>query len=128
MNTGEFDEGFTFIEVLFAVLIIGFLSSIAFSSFGYIRQSSFEAAVHQDVRNAGGACEEYFVDNHSYPAFGPFTGLEGTSNFDIAPNYSIKVSQGVTIQGVLQPQGGIVITGTHPGSTQSITYISSVGQ
>jgi len=120
-------KGFTLVEMMSAVAIIGIMASIAISTTYYFRQKSFENTVEQDVRNAGSLCEAYYVENMSYPAFGPFTGKEGTTSYNIADGLSIKLSQNVTLEGVIQGNGSIVITGSHPGSTNPITYSSELG-
>ena len=128
MMAYENEKGFSLLEVLMIVVIIAALSAIAMLGYQGIRQTTFENVVRQDVRNAGAACEGYFVDHQVYPSFGPFTSVGGVNVFDIGPNYSIKVSQDVTIQGVVSKSGtSLVITGSHPGATKKVLYTSQVG-
>lgn len=121
------NKGFTLIEVLLIVAIIGVLVSIAIPMSYEFRQKAFENTVEQDVRNAGSAAEGYYAETLAYPNFGPFTGRQGSSNYNIAPKYTIKLSQNVTLKGTVQADGSLIITATHPGATNPITYDTRIG-
>ena len=109
-------------ELLYIVLIVGILSTLAISTYKGFKQTTFENTVRHDVRNASLACESYYAEHQSYPNFGPFTGNQGKQSFTIAPSYSITISEGVTIQGVVLPDQSLDITGTHPGTSQGFQY------
>ncbi len=122
------EHGFTLMELMYIVLIIGILSAIGIATYKGIKETSYEATVRQDVRSANLLCESYYIEYQSYIAFGPFTALQGSSNFAIAPGYILKISEGVTLKGILLPDRSLNIIGTHPGTAQGFQYIRRIGQ
>ena len=121
-NKRPSELGFSLMELLYIILIIGILATLAISTYKGFKQTTFENTVRHDVRNASLACESYYAEHQSYPSFGPFTGAQGKKSFIIAPSYIITISEGVTIQGVVLPDKSLDITGTHPGASQGFQY------
>jgi type IV pilus assembly protein PilA len=64
------EKGFTLVELLVVVLIIGILAAIAIPFFLNQRQSAWEAQVTSDIDNAVTAAETFATSNN-----GSFTGL-----------------------------------------------------
>jgi type IV pilus assembly protein PilA len=62
------DEGFTFIELLVVVVIIGVLVAIAVPVYLNYRQGAADKSAQSDVRGAISAVEQYLIDNdNAYP-------------------------------------------------------------
>jgi len=59
-------EGFTLIELMIVIAIIGILAAIAIPQFSTYRSRSYNYAAKSDLRNAATAQETYFVENQSY--------------------------------------------------------------
>ena len=76
MTTHPRTKGFTLIEILVAVSIIGLLSAIILASLGTARAKGRDAARAVDVRELKKAMEFYFDDQKSYPK----VGAEGAAN------------------------------------------------
>jgi prepilin-type N-terminal cleavage/methylation domain-containing protein len=60
--------GFTLIEVLIVVVIIGILAAIAIPKFASTKEKSYVAVMRSDLRNLAVAQEAYSSDNNTYYA------------------------------------------------------------
>ena len=61
-------DGFTLIEILIIIAIIGLLAVIAIPQFITYRSRSIDAQLKSDLRNAAVAVENYFTKRSLYPA------------------------------------------------------------
>jgi len=84
------NEGFTLIELMIVIAIIGILAAIAIPQFSAYRQRSYNAGAEADLRNAATAQEAYYVDAQKYNP--TITELIGAT-------YGLYTSQSVTVGG-----------------------------
>jgi prepilin-type N-terminal cleavage/methylation domain-containing protein len=64
--TKKSESGFTLIELMIVIAIIGILAAIAIPQFAAYRKRSYNSAAESDLRNAATAQEAYFVDFSTY--------------------------------------------------------------
>jgi type IV pilus assembly protein PilA len=71
----EGDSGFTLVELLVVVVIIGVLVAIAIPAYLNYRKGAENKSAESDVRGAAVAIEQFFTENsNTYPATGKVTG------------------------------------------------------
>jgi type IV pilus assembly protein PilA len=101
------DRGFTLIEMLVVVVIIGILAAIAIPLYMNYRKGAANKSAESDVRGAISAVEQYYTENGNvYPA-----------------NVNGLLSQNVTFGAAGTTQE---IATVSPGNTMSYRYVAAV--
>lgn len=61
------NKGFTMVELLIVVAIIGIIAAIAIPMLSAYRQKAYNSAAQSDLINFKFTTQAYFVENHKYP-------------------------------------------------------------
>lgn len=113
---GEERRGFTLIEVLIVIAIIGVLAAIAIPQFTAYRQRSHNSAVISDLRNIYTAQEAYHIQNKTYAS--SIEILRGDSGIGISNGVKISISKSDT---------AFTLVGYHPSGNKTYTLIGPGG-
>jgi prepilin-type N-terminal cleavage/methylation domain-containing protein len=89
------NEGFTLIELMIVIAIIGILAAIAIPQFSAYRTRSYNSAAEADIRNAATAQEAYYVDNQTYKA-NPLQLIGSTYGFFTTQNVAVTGNAGAS--------------------------------
>ncbi len=98
-------RGFTLIELIIVVVIIGILASIAIPKFGTTKEKAYVAGMKADLRNMVTAQEAYFADWVTYAS--------------TTTNLSYNVSTGNTVNLVSSSGSGWSATATNTGTAKT---------
>jgi type IV pilus assembly protein PilA len=94
-------KGFTLVEIMIVVVIIGLLAAMAIPAFQKVRQSSQDKAVLNNARQLAAAADQYYLENGVSSV--TLSSLVGSTNYVKALNlvanetYPDGFTQGVTI-------------------------------
>src|SRR3954468_13275121 len=114
MKTNKTTKGFTLVEIMIVVVIIGLLAAMAIPAFQKVRQSSQDKAVLNNARQLSAAADQYFLENGVSSVISD--GLVGATNYVKAVN---------TVAGETYPGGytqGVTITISGVAGSRTVTY------
>ena len=87
-------QGFTLLELIVVVGIIGVIAAIAIPQYGTYKSRAVDSQMQSALKNARTAMEAYYIDHNDYPAPGKEALLEGEGDKD----YGYRPTDGVTLE------------------------------
>ncbi|MBP7018422.1 prepilin-type N-terminal cleavage/methylation domain-containing protein [Candidatus Saccharibacteria bacterium] len=82
-------EGFTIIELLIVIVVIGILAGLVLNSFGNIQERARDTERQNDINSIHTALELFYTDNSGYPNVAAAADLDGFPKMELNPEATV---------------------------------------
>jgi type IV pilus assembly protein PilA len=123
MKTSRSNKGFTLVEIMIVVVIIGLLAAMAIPAFKKVRENSVNGALRNDARQISSAAQQYMLENSLTSVTYNITAATGDVLGPLS-SYVKRIGKNTAVTSLLDltsnftmsnPQGGLVLTFTPEG-------------
>ena len=121
------NKGFTLVEIMIVVVIIGLLAAMAIPAFQKVRQSSIEKTLTNDAKQIASAANQYFMETGT-STISVAVNTSGIVSSDPLSSYVHQISRGNIFSATIT--AGLSFSGSNqalPSTSQTLTF-SAEGQ
>jgi type IV pilus assembly protein PilA len=97
MKLNRSKKGFTLVEIMIVVVIIGLLAAMAIPAFQKVRQNSIGKAMENDARQIAAAAQQYILENAGITTITIGVSTSDGSVTGILSEYVKKISKGTVV-------------------------------